>query len=194
MAARLRLSRSQLRALQITGSSPDASGAKPGVKPGTKPTRIKRPRRPWFGPGDPVELPVVSPDALLRIRLPIRLSNNNGGRSGVYFESATFRKKCQEQLTAWGLKWTQAPDRARYRFPMPVIARVIRVLGKNERKWDTSSILRGNYKELEDSLVAIGWFPNDSPQWITATHPDQDDTQRQHGPAIMLEIMPAEKS
>lgn len=64
----------------------------------------------------------------------------------------------------------------------------IRILGPRDRKWDTSSVLRGNYKEIEDALVAIGWFPNDTPQWITETIPDQDDTQRDQGPAIVIEV------
>ena len=171
MASRLRLSVRETRVLQkVQGPSKPQS---PPKKPRT--------RRPEFGPGQPVLL-ARGEGQLELIRLPILLTNNNGGRGGSYHASATFRKKCEERLRAWGLAANPV------RFPFPVRVRVVRVLGPHERKWDTSSILRGNYKEIEDALVAIGWFPNDSPDWIVETVPDQDDSQRDFGPAIVLEV------
>ena len=73
---------------------------------------------------------------------------------------------------------------------MPVTVTVTRILGKGERLWDSSSILRGNYKEIEDALVAIGWFVDDSTEYIHTTDGRQDDTRRNKGPAIELEILP----
>lgn len=167
--------------LRLTAAEAKRALSRPVPQPATKDQKPRtRTPRSQFGIGSPVELP--ADDALLRIRLPIRLTNNNGGRGGSYHASATFRKKCEEYLRAWGLASKPV------RFPMPVRVHVIRILGPHERKWDTSSILRGNYKEIEDALVAIGWFPNDTPQWITQTIPDQDDSQRDVGPSIVIEV------
>jgi len=180
MASRLRLSvrESKLALRKVEGQKPSG--------PETKKTQPRKPKtkRPEFGPGQPILLARAGGE-LEKILLPIRLTNNNGGRGGSYHASATFRKKCEERLRAWGLAANPV------RFPFPVRVRVIRVLGPHERKWDTSSILRGNYKEIEDALVAIGWFPNDSPQWIGMTLPDQDDSQRDFGPAIVIEVRSA---
>lgn len=175
MASRLRLSVRETRVVLQKVQGPPKPQATP---------RKPKAKRPEFGPGQPVRL-ARGDGQLELIRLPIRLTNNNGGRGGSYHASATFRKKCEEHLRAWGLAANPV------RFPFPVRVRVIRVLGPHERKWDTSSILRGNYKEIEDALVAIGWFPNDSPQWIGMTLPDQDDSQRDFGPAIVIEVRSA---
>jgi hypothetical protein len=53
-------------------------------------------------------------------------------------------------------------------------------------------VLRGNYKEIEDALVACGWFVDDSMQYIAITIGKQDETRRKEGPAIELEILPCE--
>lgn len=143
----------------------------------TKAKRLKV-KKPIFGTGLPVVLD--QGDCLLRMRLPIRLTNDNSGRSGTYYNTAAFRKECELQLRHWGL--------ARKPFSQQVEVTVIRVLGPREKQWDSSSILRGNYKEIEDSLVAIGWFYDDSPEWIRFTYQDQLATARSDGPAIILEV------
>ena len=45
-----------------------------------------------------------------------------------------------------------------------------------------------NYKELEDALVAIGWFHDDSPKWITETRFYQDASRRDQGSSIEIQI------
>jgi len=114
--------------------------------------------------------------------LPIKLTNGNDGRGKAWFMSAAFRDKVEKKLRGLGL--------ARSPFPVPVTVTVTRILGKAERLWDSSSILRGNYKEIEDALVAIGWFVDDSPKHIAWTNGRQDDTRRDIGSAIELEILP----
>jgi hypothetical protein len=118
----------------------------------------------------------------MKIILPIKLSNSNSGRGNHWGASASFRKKVEKKLRGLGL--------ARSPFTMPVTVTVTRILGKGERLWDSSSILRGNYKEIEDALVAIGWFVDDSTEYIHTTDGRQDDTRRNKGPAIELEILP----
>ena len=99
--------------------------------------------------------------------LPFELTNGNDGRGSKWFNSAKLRKKFEEDLRK--LRMIRSP----YLFPVKV--HVVRVLGKGQRLWDSSSIGRGNYKELEDALVACGWFSDDSPKFITQTTFAQDE-------------------
>lgn len=141
-------------------------------------TKAAKIHKPIFQPGEPKFLD--QGDCMLRVQLPIRLTNNNGGRSGTFYNSHAFRKECEIQLKAWGL--------VRVPFDQQVEVTVIRVLGPRERLWDSSSLLRGNWKEIEDSLVAIGWFHDDNAEWIRRTTPEQLTTARDAGPSIIVEI------
>jgi len=116
----------------------------------------------------------------IAITLPFELTNGNDGRGSKWFPSAKLRKCFERDLRLMGM--------ARSPFDRPVRVRVTRVLGKGQRLWDTSSVGRGNWKELEDALVACGWFHDDSPKWITETTFAQDDGDRANGPAVRVEI------
>jgi len=110
--------------------------------------------------------------------LPIELTNGNGGRGNDWFQSNSRRKKYEKQIRQLGL--------VREPFPFPIILRVVRVLGKGQRLWDSSSVLRGNWKEIEDSLVACGWFTDDSVAYIVNTFGYQDDSRRDLGPCVEI--------
>ena len=116
----------------------------------------------------------------MRITLPFELTNGNDGRGNKWFNSAKIRKKFEDRLRS--LRMTSTP------FLYPVRLTVTRVLGKGQRLWDTSSIGRGNWKEIEDALVAVGWFVDDSPRYITQTDFRQDECRRSQGPIIEVEI------
>lgn len=73
-------------------------------------------------------------------------------------------------------------------FEFPVKVTLTRILGPNQRLWDADSVLRGNAKQLIDSLVAIGWFYDDSMKYIVQVVGDQDATQRENGPAVLIEV------
>ena len=113
---------------------------------------------------------------LFRVLLPIELTNGNDGRGHAWQRSASRRKKYERIL---------APLR-RTPFEEPVVVRVTRVLGKGQRLWDSSSVGRGNYKEIEDTLVALGWFHDDGPAWIKQTIFAQDDSRRGEGPGVEI--------
>jgi hypothetical protein len=118
--------------------------------------------------------------ALIDVILPIELTNGNDGRGSKWFSSAKVRKQVEAQLRT--LEFTRAP------FEVPVEVHVIRILGKNQRLWDSSSIGRGNWKEIEDALVVLGWFQDDSPKWITETRFFQDATRREQGPVVRVQV------
>jgi hypothetical protein len=117
---------------------------------------------------------------LLREILPIALTNGNEGRTKHFGSAAARRKKYERQLRQLGL--------VRGPFTCQVDVLVTRILGPGQREWDSSSVLSGNYKEIEDALVACGWYVDDGPGYIRITLPRQDSTRRDIGPATMIEV------
>jgi len=115
------------------------------------------------------------------VLLPFELSNGNDGRGSKWFSSAKIRKSFEDSLRK--LRMVRSP------LLFPVRVTVTRILGKGQRLWDSSSIGRGSWKELEDALVVCGWFYDDSPKYITTTDFRQDDCRRSTGPAVELEIV-----
>ena len=113
------------------------------------------------------------------IQLPIELTNGNDGRGSRWFRSSAVRKKIEALIRSMGL--VAQP------FSHAVEVRVTRVLGKGQRLWDTSSIGRGNWKEIEDAMVACGWFHDDSPKYIAETRFFQR-VDRDRGPFTEVEI------
>ena len=117
--------------------------------------------------------------------LPFELNNGNTGRGSKWFSSAKLRKEFEKNLRLLGYE--------RKPFKTAVTVHVTRILGLGQRLWDSSSIGRGNYKELEDALVAIGWFTDDSPKYITETRFFQDESRRHMGSSIEIKIYNNEK-
>ena len=116
----------------------------------------------------------------MKILLPIELTNGNDGRKKSWFKASRIRKTYEDLLRLqFG---TRSP------FSVPVNVVVVRILGLTCQMWDSSSILRGNYKEIEDSMVACGWFHDDNSRWIKSTFGVQDSTRRHMGPAVELII------
>jgi hypothetical protein len=120
----------------------------------------------------------------MTITLPFELTNGNDGRGSKWFSSAKLRRLFEKNLRLMGL--------VREPFPHAVTVTVTRILGKGQSLWDSSSIGRGNWKEIEDAMVACGWFTDDSPKYITETIFRQDGTRRKEGPCIQVTIQPTE--
>lgn len=115
---------------------------------------------------------------LLQIVLPFELTNGNDGRGSRWFSSAKVRKKIEKDLRLMGL--------VRKPFEVRVVNHVTRLYGKGQREWDSSSIGRGNWKEIEDAMVVCGWFHDDSTKYIKETRFFQ---KRGHGkPEILVEV------
>ena len=116
--------------------------------------------------------PVADPGRLvLREYLPIALTNRNTGRGHAWFGAKDDRKFIEGVLRCeFG---TRRP------FDYPVRLQITRILLPGQRLWDFDSVLRGNAKEIIDSLVALGWFVDDGPKWICGVIGEQDGHNRQ---------------
>lgn len=117
------------------------------------------------------------------VKLPFELTNGNDGRGNRWFSSAKLRKRFERDLRIMGLAMKNP-----LRFP--VVVHVTRILGHGQRLWDSSSIGRGNWKEIEDALVAVGWFHDDGPKWIRETRFFQGG--REEKPAVLVEVFRAD--
>jgi hypothetical protein len=124
---------------------------------------------------------VIFGELIAEIDLPIELINRNDGRGHHFGRTASERKKIEKILRASG-HLRAAP------MPCAVDLKIIRVLGKGQRVWDADSVLRGNSKELIDSLVALNWFVDDSPKYIKRCVGLQTDSERKIGPLTRLQI------
>ena len=115
--------------------------------------------------------------------LPFELTNGNDGRGSKWFSSSKIRKKFEKDLRLLGM--------VREPFAYPVEITVTRILGPKQSLWDSSSIGRGNWKEIEDALVACGWFVDDGPKYIKRTTYEQDATRRHQGPCVEVAVVKA---
>lgn len=95
---------------------------------------------------------------LYEVTIPYVLKNHNAGQQRAWQIAASERKRCEKLLR----------DLGHIRKPMtrPVSLEVVRNLGPKQRFWDNDSILRGTAKQLIDSIVACGWFKDDSPAYL----------------------------
>ena len=121
-------------------------------------------------------------ELLLRCLLPIELTNGNTGRGHKFWASSKTRRDVERLIRSLGL--------IRKPFDFPVVVRVTRLMGARQRHWDSSSVGRGNWKEIEDALVACGWFHDDSYKWIRAT----EFVQKKHsGACVCVEVFKFEE-
>lgn len=118
-------------------------------------------------------------ELLFAAELPIELTNSNNGQTKNWYLTANDRKRFEKTIRERKLERTP--------FETPVILRVTRLMGKRQRLWDVSSVFRGNWKQIEDSLVACGWFTDDSPAYITDIRQRQVKDGRAK-PAILIEV------
>ena len=118
---------------------------------------------------------------LRRTKLPIELTNGNDGRRKNWYKPAKIRKDIESQLRL--LQLAQAAP-----FAHPVAVKVERILGPGQKLWDYSSGLRGNWKEIEDALVACNWFSDDGPKWIKRVWFEQDASRRDEGPCVVVHV------
>jgi len=121
----------------------------------------------------------VAAQLLFSQELPIELTNKNDGQGRHWGGSANDRNRFEKIIKNQGLM--------RQPFDCPVILRVTRLLGLRQRLWDVDSVFRGNWKQIQDSLVACGWFTDDKPAYITDIRQRQIKDGREK-PAILIEV------
>ncbi len=117
---------------------------------------------------------------LHRASMAIELTNGNDGRGSKWFSSAKVRDQIEGVLRITG--------HIRQPFAVPVVVRVTRVLGVRQQLWDYSSGLRGNWKEIEDALVVLGWFEDDGPKFITEVQFRQLVPKKRGSPSVIVEV------
>ena len=122
----------------------------------------------------------------LTIWLPMALTNGNDGRGNKWFSSAKVRKEIEVLLRGMGYQ--------REPFESPVDIHITRVLGPRQKLWDADSLLRGNSKELIDAIVAVGFLVDDGPKYVKTVTADQDENDRENGPAIELTFSAADQT
>ena len=124
------------------------------------------------------------------IRLPIDLTNGNEGRNKHFGGSAKKRKEYELLIRAYTKSGEITPHGMNY----PLHVKVTRVLGKRQSKFDSSSLGRGNYKEIEDALVACEFFPDDSSKYIEETRFKQVTPKERGRPYIIITVTEEEVS
>lgn len=132
------------------------------------------------------EIAIRHDDLLKRITLPIKLTNYNDGQTRHFGMAASQRKKYEKIIRA---KFGQQKP-----FDVPVRILVVRVLGKGQRLWDYSSILRGNWKQIEDALVACGFLHDDGPKYVTLVVGIQDESDRTRESCTEVLFYPVQSS
>jgi len=117
--------------------------------------------------------------------LPIQLDNGNSGRSKHWAAAHRSRQAVGATVSLF------SPRNTKVRTPVRV--HVTRVLGKGQRLMDVDSLLRGNFKEILDSIVATGLIPDDGPAHVQEVTATQDATRRAEGPmtVVVLESLEA---
>jgi hypothetical protein len=130
------------------------------------------------------------------IEIPMKLKNNNQGQgrhwSGSHKERAVASQaRVWQPSTSESRSWVSLPEwlSGLDRKSGQKIGIVVwRILGKGERLWDSDSVLRGNYKQIQDALTEAGLVEDDSPKYIEWVLGRQDDSIRDNGPKVIVEV------
>lgn len=112
--------------------------------------------------------------------LPLELTNNNAGQTRHWSAANKQKRTFADTLSKMRLRSTPPTHK------QSVV--ITRILGPRQALWDADSVLRGNAKQLLDSLVDAGYFVDDGPKYISEVVGRQDASNRKNGPAIRVEI------
>ena len=134
------------------------------------------------------------------IEVPMKLKNNNQGQgrhwSGSHKErslasQAVAEARVWQPSTSESSSWVSLPEwlsERHWDVGTKLGLVVYRILGKGERLWDADSVLRGNYKQIQDALIEAGLAEDDSPKYIEWVLGLQEDQTRDHGPRVVIEV------
>lgn len=145
-------------------------------------------------------MPFDTKEPLVKVVVHDNISNRNDGQGKHWSASSKARSrifaKCKDA------DYFRYSDRRRVylpasikecKIPSRVKVNIIatRILGPKQRLWDADSILRGEFKQLLDSLVQLGIIEDDGPKFVKHCLGLQDSTQRVDGPAFEIEFFEA---
>lgn len=116
--------------------------------------------------------------------LEIPLTNRNSGQGNAWYATHKQKQECVEYLKL-NNKVRSTPILG------PVALRVVRLYSGRSRAWDSDSILRGNLKQILDSMCSVGWFIDDGPNYIMQTVGEQQKTDGKTGTLIEIYDKPA---
>ena len=133
------------------------------------------------------------------IYLPMKLKNNNQGQGHHWSGSHKERRAAsvavaEARFGYWvedgphvNLKLSEWLSEPHVSFGKLGLV-VWRILGKRERLWDADSVLRGNYKQIQDALIEAGLAEDDSPKYIEWVLGRQDKERRDEGSCVEIEL------
>lgn len=110
--------------------------------------------------------------------LPVKMTNSNDGQGRGWYSSSNERKRIRDRLIEFRKKTPYGR--------CDVV--LTRILGKKERLWDSGNILRGNAKQLIDTLVELGWWEDDGPRYIRHLDGRQDPNRRSEGSCVEIKV------
>lgn len=134
--------------------------------------------------GSSRKTPERDDNGVMRIELPVSMSNGNDGQTKHWGKTVKFRKEYDLAIASNYYK----PITPSFRQDLIIT----RVLKKGERFWDADSVLRGSAKQLIDSLVDYGFLQDDGPKWVRTAIGKQDDSRRDEGPITVVEFIPTD--
>jgi len=114
-------------------------------------------------------------------KIPYELTNRNTGRGSHWGNTAREKEE-------WVRRLGKLPSPF-FGVSFPCALVVTRILGPGQKFWDADSILRGNWKELQDAMVGAGWLEDDDSRYLSDVIPKQDKTRRSEGPSIEVCII-----
>lgn len=114
------------------------------------------------------------------------LKNGNQGRTKHWSSADRERRQWRDAVDRCGINHLDLPSSDQ---PWKAGVEVVRVLGKGQREWDPDSILRGNAKELIDTLVELRHIiEDDSAKWVAWAVGTQDVSRRSDGPITVVHL------
>ena len=139
-------------------------------------------------------------EPLVKVVVKDNISNRNDGQGKHWSASSKARSRIFNECK--DAEYFRYSDRRRVylpasikecKIPSRVKVNIVatRVLGPKQRLWDADSILRGEFKQLLDSLVQLGIIEDDGPKFVKHCLGLQDSASRCDGPSFIVEFFEA---
>ena len=128
-------------------------------------------------------------DRVLSIKVDHQLSNRNDGQGRHWAISNKAKSKLLRNVReaeVFGTDDKLCKLGLTFEFKVDIL--VTRVLGANQRLWDADSVLRGDCKQLIDSIVSLGILKDDGPKYVGHVLGTQEQFRRKRGPCVWVDF------